>query len=105
MKRTLSLLALLTLGALNFTLAPRVDAQVLPGPALMNFQGRLARPDGTAVADGDYSIKFSLWDDVAAGNQKWTQTLPTIAVANGVFDVLLDVGTAGLFSGDLWLEI
>jgi hypothetical protein len=26
----------------------------------MNFQGRLAKPDGTPVADGNYTLRFSL---------------------------------------------
>ena len=43
-------------------------AQVAPVPPLLDFQGRLAKPDGTAVADGTYSIRFSLWDSLSGGN-------------------------------------
>jgi hypothetical protein len=82
-----------------------VSAQATPVPPLMNFQGRLSRPDGTPVADGTYSMRFSLWNAATGGTEKWNQTLSTIAVSNGVFNVLLDVATAGLFTGDLWLEI
>ena len=45
-------------------------AQVTPGPALINFQGRLVKPDGSPVADGSYTITFSLWDAQAAGNKR-----------------------------------
>ena len=69
MKRTLSLVALLTLGALNLTIATRVDAQVLPGPALMNFQGRLAKPDGTPVPDGTYAVTFRFFNAATRGRQ------------------------------------
>jgi hypothetical protein len=52
---SLSILALLGLVALS-----PVQAQVSAAPSLMNFQGRLAKPDGTPVANGTYSVRFSL---------------------------------------------
>jgi hypothetical protein len=85
--------------------ASRVTAQVAPVPSLMNFQGRLAKPDGTPVADGTYSIRFSLWDAVAGGTEKWNQTLNTVTVRNGTFAVLLSGFPAGTFHTNLFLEI
>src|SRR5215470_8758310 len=81
-------------------------AQVSPAPSLVNFQGRLARPDGTPVADGNYSIRFSLWNAAAGGAEQWNQTIGAITVRNGTFAVLLNVGTgpATLFDADRWLE-
>src|SRR5262249_23479314 len=35
---------------------------------------------------------------------KWNQS-GNVTVANGVFDILLSVGTPGLFNGNLWMEI
>src|SRR5688572_12870475 len=80
-------------------------AQINPVPPLMNFQGRLARPDGTPVPDGNYSLRFSLWNALAAGTEKWNQTLNPVTVRNGTFAVLLNTNTAGLFNGNLFLEI
>jgi hypothetical protein len=97
---TLSLLALLGLVALS-----PVQAQVAAAPSLLNFQGRLTRPDGTPVADGTYSVRFSLWDAASGGTEKWNQTLSALAVKNGTFAALLNTHTAGLFNTNLWLEI
>ena len=48
---------------LLLTLSVSVFAQSAPLiPSLMNFQGRLAKPDGTPVPDGPYRVRFSLWD-------------------------------------------
>lgn len=96
----LSLLALLGLVALS-----PVQAQVSAPPSLLNFQGRLTKPDGTPVANGTYSIRFSLWDAASGGTEKWNQTLNNVAVNNGTFATLLNTNTAGLFNGNLWLEI
>jgi hypothetical protein len=71
----------------------------------MTFQGRLTKPDGTPVADGTYTVHFSLHDALTGGTAKWSQTLNNVAVRNGTFAALLDVNTAHLFNGDLYLEI
>src|SRR5262245_26344942 len=89
-KPTLALAVLFGCGALSFN--PRLEAQALPAAALMTFQGRLDRPDGTPVAEGNTLIRFSLWDAESGGTEKWNQSGDT-AVANGVFDILLSVGT------------
>jgi hypothetical protein len=104
MKHTLTLFAAL------LTLLPGgVLAQsVSPAPRLINFQGSLARPDGTPVLDGNYSIKFSLFDAATGGSQKWTETINPVAVKNGVYSVLLGrmvALTDAVFAGGLWLEI
>ena len=78
---------------------------VAPAPALMNFQGRLTRPDGTPVADGAYSVQFAFYDAVTDGNRLWTQTLASVAVRNGSFAALLTVDAPNLFNGNLWLEL
>jgi hypothetical protein len=101
MKRLLSALSLLALLA-----TPVIShAQVAATPPLMNFQGRLAKPDGTPVADGAYSIRFSLWAAASGGTEKWNQTLNPVTVRNGTFGVLLSGFPAGTFHGNLFLEI
>jgi hypothetical protein len=102
MKRTLSLLALLLLSACP------AFAQTTPVPPLLNFQGRLARPDGTPVPDATYSLQVTLYDAVTGGTQKWSETLTNVSVKNGVFAVLLGKTsplTDAVFAGSLWLEI
>src|SRR5262245_20144137 len=87
-------------------------AQIAPVPPLMNFQGRLARPDGTLVANGTYTVTFKLFSAPTGGTTLWSHTLP-VTVRNGTFAALLG-GTSGtqsgplnstLFSADRWLEI
>src|SRR5438309_1372952 len=81
--------------ALLLMLSVSAFAQVAAVPQLMNFQGRLARPDGTPVADGNYSVRFSLWNVASGGtqaaNEKWNQT-QNVTARNGVFAVLLNTG-------------
>src|SRR5678815_4439630 len=101
MARALSLILLLMM------LSGNAFAQVSAVPQLMNFQGRLTKPDGTPVADGNYSVRFSLWTALTGGTEKWNQTINPVAVHNGTFAVLLNTstGAADKFNGNLWLEI
>ncbi len=102
MKRALLFVPLLLM------LAGDAFAQITPAPELLNFQGRLAKPDGTPVADGTYSIRFSLWSAVSGGTEKWFQQMNPVLVKNGTFGVLLGNGnpiTATVLNGDTYLEI
>jgi hypothetical protein len=95
----LLVLALTPIGAL---------AQVTSAPPLLSFQGRLAKPDGTPVPDGTYSIKFTLFTAATGGTQKWTETLNPVQVHGGAFAVLLGKTAAltdAVFAGSLWLEV
>jgi hypothetical protein len=79
--------------------ATGVQAQVTAAPSLLNFQGRLTRPDGTPVAGGNYSLRFSLWTAASVGSEKWNQTVNPVAVKNGTFAVLLNLA-GGFTSGN-----
>ena len=86
-------------------------AQVSPVPPLMNFQARLAKPDGTPLPDGTYTVTVSLWDIATGGSimtdRLWTET-ETVTVRNGVFSALLGKTTAltgGLFNNAVYLEV
>ena len=96
---------LLTLVLMSGTACATVQAQIAPVPSLMNFQGRLARPDGTPVVDGTYSVRFSLHDALTGGTEKWTQTFSQVHVRNGVFSVALSSFPGGTFNQNLFLEI
>lgn len=85
--------------------ATTARAQISAVPNSMNFQGRLAKPNGTPVADGSYSVLFSLYDALTGGTLKWSQTVPNVAVKNGVFAATLSAFPANTFNGNLWLQI
>ena len=63
-------------------------AQVTAVPPLMNFQGRLTKPDGTPVADGEHTLTFRLFSAASGGSALWSHTMAA-TVRNGTFAVLL----------------
>ena len=54
----------------------------------INFQGKLTNPDGTNIANGSYSIVFSLYNVASAGTATWAET-DSVTVTDGVFQVNL----------------
>lgn len=59
-------------------------------PAIMNFQGRLTDASGKIVANGQYNIKFTIYN--AGSTAIWTETRETtnrVTVINGLFSVQL----------------
>ena len=79
-------------------------------PTVVNFQGRLTDSvTGDPVADGSYSVRFSIWDAAAAGTEQWNETQGTVTVTDGLFSVLLGSVTPitkGVFNGTArYLEI
>ena len=79
MKRAGVLAALLWATALPSALA------VPPG---FNIQGRLTDANGVN-REGNYSIKFTLYDATAGGGALWTRTYPALTVRNGNFQTVL----------------
>lgn len=68
------------------------------------YQGRLTDADNPA--NGDYDLKFSLYDDASAGNQIGDSvTNAPVAVSNGLFTVTMDFGPAIFDGSPRWLEI
>jgi hypothetical protein len=57
-------------------------------PQLINFQSLLTDSAGTPIANGNYSVVFTIWDAAAAGTSVWTET-QNITTSGGLFDVLL----------------
>ena len=58
-------------------------------PAVINYQGRLTQPSGTTVADGTYSMLFSIYDVPTNGTALWSETNPGVAVKGGLFATML----------------
>ncbi|MFH2136528.1 MAG: hypothetical protein ABII19_02770, partial [Patescibacteria group bacterium] len=72
----------------------------------LNYQGKLQDSAGITVADGTYSMKFSIYDAASAGTRLWTEcgttgtpTARSVAVSNGVFSVMLGDTASGACPG------
>ncbi len=70
---------------LTILLVVSVSAAV---PQLINYQGRLTDPAGDPVADGSYSVVFTIYDAATVGNSKWTE-IQNVITTDGLFSVLL----------------
>jgi len=57
--------------------------------ATLSIQGTVKNSDGTAVANGKYSIKFSLYTTESGGTPVWTETQEQVQVTGGVYSALL----------------
>jgi hypothetical protein len=75
-----------------------------PFGTAFTYQGRLT--DGPAPANGNYDLRFAVFDAANGPNQIGpTLTTAASAVINGLFTVTLDFG-AGVFAGNTrWLDI
>jgi hypothetical protein len=93
------------LGAGVLMLCSMVFAAV---PQLINFQGVLKDGSGNPVADGSYSVVFTIYDAPSAGTNLWSET-QSVTTVNGLFTVLLGSVTpvpAAVFDNpDRWLGI
>ncbi|HWX18471.1 MAG TPA: tail fiber domain-containing protein [Candidatus Binatia bacterium] len=89
--------------ALLSALSPQPSTLFAQGTAF-TYQGRLN--DGANPANGNYDLRFALFDALALGNQVGSPlTNAATAVSNGLFTVGLDFG-GGVFPGaDRWLDI
>ncbi len=68
----------------------------------INYQGKLLDSTGAVVANGTYSIKFSIYDSATSGNRLWTATGTTatpialsVTVQSGLFTILLGDNSTG----------
>jgi len=79
------------------------------GPNTITYQGSVINTNGTAVADGNYRMRFSLFTVASGGANVWQETDVSVAVTNGLFITMLGDGTAfgALFANNnnLWLEV
>ena len=77
-------------------------------PQMINVQGVLTNMSDSVVADGSYSVAFTIYDALTGGSIKWTETR-AITTKGGVFTVALGESTpiaASLFATtELWLGI
>jgi len=106
------LLALVLITTVSVWAKPLTGSATVPGPSAttVNYQGRLANPDGTPVADYTYGMSFALYDAATGGNPVWTEDHPAVPVSDGLFSVDLGSRTPGgipttTWNGDRYLEI
>jgi hypothetical protein len=97
------LLTLLVL-TLAFSLPPSALLQADPLGTAFTYQGQLT--DGGAPANGDYDLKFALYDSAGGANViNAPLTNAAAPVSNGLFTVALDFG-GSVFTGNArWLQI
>jgi hypothetical protein len=83
-----------------------------PGPSAttINYQGRLAAPDGTPK-NGTFGMSFAIYDAATSGNLVWgPESHSAVPVTNGLFSVGLGSLTSGgiptnVWNGDRYLQI
>jgi hypothetical protein len=75
---------------------------------ILSFQGRLCAPDGLPLPDGQYQVRFVIYNTPTGGRSLWTE-MQTVDQVGGILDVYL--GTEGGFpsalftDGDRWLAL
>ncbi len=57
-------------------------------PKTMSYQGVLTDASGAPVPEGDYSLTFKLYEVASGGSALWSET-QTVAVSEGIFNVIL----------------
>ena len=81
------------------------------GPNTITYQGCVLSADRNPVADGNYTMRFSIYTTPTGGAvPAWLETDANVAVTNGLFSTTLGDGSlkfGALFSSysDLWLEV
>jgi hypothetical protein len=70
----------------------------------INYQGRLTNPGGVPL-DGTFPMRFQIYDDPSAGTVQWDSGTVSIAVDNGLFNVVLSVDVNDFDGRGLWLRI
>lgn len=68
------------------------------------YQGRLV--DGGSLANGNYELRFRLFDSLTAGSQVGTdQAFSSVGVTNGLFSVQLSFGDGAFNGSNRYLEM
>ncbi|MDH3892363.1 MAG: hypothetical protein OEV49_14910 [candidate division Zixibacteria bacterium] len=77
-------------------------------PNMISYQGRLIDTAGDPIADGDYSVLFTIYDAESSGTVEWSET-QTVPVIDGLFAVKLGsvspITPAVLDGPERWLGI
>ncbi|HET6402712.1 MAG TPA: hypothetical protein VFH95_15110 [Candidatus Kapabacteria bacterium] len=79
-----------------------------PQSRTISYQG-LLKQNGSAVPDGNYTVRLTLYDDASGTSKVWQGTY-TVHTQDGIFDVLLGSGSSPFpappaMDGALWLGV
>jgi len=80
------------------------------GPNTIAYQGNLLNSNGTPITDGDYRMRFVLFNVPSSGPVLWSEEMTSVTVKNGLFSATLG-GTPAPFGSlfadnfDLWLQL
>lgn len=107
--KTKIILSVLFLLAIAFTLTPNPCLSAVP--SLINYQGVLKDSLGVPQ-NGNFSMKFSIYDDSTGGNKLWEEIHMAVEVKHGLFNVLLGsssdkgpIPDSVFASPNTWLEV
>jgi len=64
-------------------------AATLHAQAKLSIQGFLKKSDGTALADGEYSLRFRIYNVETGGTALWTETQAAVDVIGGIYSAVL----------------
>ena len=75
-------------------------------PRTINYQGKLTDGGGSAIT-GPVNITFRLYNVASGGTALWSETHASLAVTNGLFDIILGESTpiALDFDEQYWIEL
>jgi hypothetical protein len=100
------LFGVLLLASTAFTFIPSEAGAAVP--QLINFQGLLKDGSGNPVADGSYSVTFTIYDAASGGSNLWTE-IQSVSTSGGLFAVLLGainpIPDSAFKGADRWLGI
>lgn len=65
-----------------------IESALASSPNVINYQGRLTTPSGTAVPNGNYSVMFTLYGAPTGGSSYWGET-QSVTTTDGLFSVSL----------------
>ncbi len=92
--------------AILFSLTLPSSAEI---PQVISYQGKVTDSGGTPVADGNYTMRFRIYNAASGGTLRWDSSNRTIAVSDGVFNVLLGESPQPAitlpFTEDYWLLV
>ncbi len=110
MKRIITITIVVAIATLVFGQGLYKGGDVRISPRLVNYQGYLTDTLGYPITDPSLSMTFAIFDAASSGNQKWTETQPSVSVTKGIFNVLLGSvtpipDTVFTSSTNRWLEL
>jgi len=73
-------------------------------PERVSYQGRLTTSAGVPVKDGLYTLKFSIYETIAATKPLWSETQSQVTVTDGIFNTLLPRDIANAFPDELFKQ-